>query len=143
MLGLQIWKDPRRQELRLLVQVVLCAGLLTLYFFFDPLRDVFFPPCPFYTLTGLYCPGCGTQRALHTLLHGGLQEAIGYNALAVAALPVLFYAAVAQIAAVIFRRPVRPRLFHRPWFIQSVLVAVVVFWILRNLPFPCCQWLAP
>jgi hypothetical protein len=42
-----------------------CAGALgfaaaasTVLFAFDPSRAEFYPPCPFHTLTGLYCPGC-------------------------------------------------------------------------------------
>ena len=35
--------------------------------------------CPFYRLTGLYCPGCGSGRAVRALLHGHLLQALSYN----------------------------------------------------------------
>lgn len=38
-------------------------------------------------LTGLSCPACGIQRFVHALLHGHLQEAVGYNYYLVYALP--------------------------------------------------------
>lgn len=48
-----------------------------------------FLPCPFRSITGLMCPGCGSQRAVHDLLHLRIREAFGHNALLVIALPVL------------------------------------------------------
>jgi hypothetical protein len=37
------------------------------------------PKCPFKLITGLSCPGCGIQRAIHAILHGHVVEAIQYN----------------------------------------------------------------
>lgn len=48
-----------------------------------------FPKCPFNWATGLRCPGCGAQRAIHELLHLHLAEAFGHNALLMISLPVL------------------------------------------------------
>ena len=45
----------------------------------DPADTGLFPPCPFLTLTGLQCPGCGTLRGLHQLLNGHLIAALGLN----------------------------------------------------------------
>ena len=38
--------------------------------------------CPFYELTGLYCPGCGSGRAARALLRGDLGACLGHNLLA-------------------------------------------------------------
>jgi len=40
-----------------------------LYFRYDPINNFLFPKCPLYATTGVYCPGCGSQRATHSLLH--------------------------------------------------------------------------
>lgn len=48
-----------------------------------------FPSCPFHLVTGLLCPGCGSQRALHDLMHLRVGEAFGHNALLVLSLPAL------------------------------------------------------
>lgn len=44
--------------------------------------------CPVHRLSGLYCPGCGSQRAIRELLSGDISGAIGQNAL-IFALPIL------------------------------------------------------
>jgi len=53
------------------------------------LRFEFGIPCPFYTITGLLCPGCGMFRAIGALLGAAVWQAVRYNALAVILLPVL------------------------------------------------------
>ena len=35
-----------------------------------------YPTCPFLAITGWYCPGCGSLRAVHDLLHGDLAGAV-------------------------------------------------------------------
>ena len=65
------------------------AWLVVLYVS-DPEHDTqHYLPCPFHWLTGWYCPGCGTQRALHDLLHGRVAEAFGHNAALVGTIPLL------------------------------------------------------
>ncbi len=60
---------------------VLVIIFLSLYFLFNPSTSIFFPKCPFHTITGLYCPGCGSQRAIHDMMHLNIFEAINHNAL--------------------------------------------------------------
>jgi len=55
----------------------------------DPATSAVFPVCPFRLLTGWQCPGCGSARALHQLLHGRIDEAWRLNAAAVLALPAI------------------------------------------------------
>lgn len=54
----------------------------------DPARPGHYPGCPFYTLTGLYCPGCGGLRALHDLTQGEIVAALSSNLLVTLAVPV-------------------------------------------------------
>ena len=53
---------------------------------FDPAATWWFPSCPFYTLTGLLCPLCGSLRALHALLTGSPLAAFTFNPLTITAL---------------------------------------------------------
>src|SRR5687767_9946485 len=59
---------------------LLAAGAVYL-FVFEPGRSGFFPICPFRFLTGFTCPGCGTTRALHQILHGHILTAFTLNPL--------------------------------------------------------------
>ncbi len=104
-----------------------------LYFFIDARHSHFFPACPFFMLTGLYCPGCGSQRAISSLLHGHLLEAVNYNAILVVSLPLILYSAFVTVANVFRTKPVVQTLFYSPLFVRLFLVAVVLFGVLRNI----------
>ena len=88
-------------------------------------------PCTFKFLTGYDCPGCGSQRALHALLHGHLLQALRFN-------PLVFFAVPAAIMYIIVETNRRrmPRLhatITHQYVTTSILIVVVVFWILRNI----------
>ena len=110
-------------------------------FHFDPERTWFYPACRFHQLTGLDCPGCGSQRALHALLHGQVLPALHDNLLLVLSLP-LFLGLCAQS---IWRahRGEKPAVWIRPAWAWGYVVAWVLFGILRNLPFPPFTSFAP
>ena len=123
--------------------VLLALAAIALLYRFDPATN-FFPACPFHRLTGLYCPGCGSQRAIHQLMHGHWLAAAGQNLLLLMMLPLLAWHALAWLRA---RKPGDSKdaplpFTHRikAWWI---LVLVLAFWLLRNLPFSPFQWLAP
>ena len=94
---------------------------------------LFLPTCPFHALTGLHCPGCGSTRALHALFTGHPLQAIGFNLLAVLAVPVVLY--------VLIRRPSTDKL-RQAWII-AFLAVVILFGILRNIPLSPFDLLAP
>lgn len=82
-------------------------------------------------LTGLQCPGCGSQRAIHALLTGELGQAWHFNALMVASLPFLLLLAVADIMRQ--RLPSFYARLNSVAVIYTVAVVIVVWWIGRNL----------
>ena len=69
------------KQITAFVYIILIGALLMIYYWFDPSEIELFPKCPFYMLTGLKCPGCGSQRAIHSLLHLDFIGAIRYNLL--------------------------------------------------------------
>jgi hypothetical protein len=93
----------------------------------------YYPSCPFHTLTGLNCPGCGTLRGLHQLTHGHLITALNYNALMVLSLPIVGYS-FASYALVALRGKGLPKPFIKPVFIRGLFFVIMAFWILRNIP---------
>src|SRR5215467_11217544 len=98
----------------------------------DPSRGGF-PACPLHSLTGINCPGCGTQRALHAVLHGHLGVALHDNAFAMLSIPVLLYAYL-MWAGRAFSFGV-PQLAVPSRWLAWLGPAVVAFTVARNLPF--------
>jgi hypothetical protein len=117
----------------------LLAGLAAVYYFrHDPAQPgSFFPPCQFHTLTRLHCPGCGSQRAVHQLLHGRLAAALHCNALLCLLIPLLAWEALAKSTARM------PSLLHRPRVGWTIVWLVIGFAVLRNLPLWPGTLLAP
>jgi hypothetical protein len=107
------------------VKLLIFAGFLVvafgLLYFYDPAGVHLFPSCPFHTLTGLYCPGCGSTRAIHQLLHGDFLQALSLNPLMVISLPIL--------ALLCFR----PKWAYRPSVAWCALALLVSYGILRNI----------
>ena len=109
------------------------AGVLVVGYF-NPTTAQFFPACPFHALTGLNCPGCGLTRGFHSLLQGDVLTALHFNAL----LPVYFLFLLylfASLNLILFRgRALDFRVFS-PRLISGFLILILVFSIVRNLPF--------
>ena len=103
------------------IAVAVAVGLFVL-FYFDPTHSSFFPPCPFHLVTGLHCPGCGSLRALHGLLHADLPGALTMNPLLIVSLPFL---------AILF---FRPSWSYRPWLCWLAFGILLAYWVLRNVP---------
>jgi hypothetical protein len=96
--------EKSRGRNRRLVQLAVALGativMATLYVF-APEEHSFYPRCIFHSLTGWQCPGCGSLRAMHQLLHGNFANAWQLNPLFVLALPL--------IGILVLRRTVQTR----------------------------------
>lgn len=108
--------------------LVVCLAIL---FWFDPAVYHFYPTCIFHQVTGLLCPGCGSLRAVHQLLHGHLGNAFRLNPLLVVALPVLGAFGAWFCFSDQRLRTVSWRLAYPLWIIG---VLCLVFTVWRNLP---------
>ncbi|HUP23828.1 MAG TPA: DUF2752 domain-containing protein [Thermoanaerobaculia bacterium] len=114
--------DAWRRELvcrgTLGIGIVAAAALL---YVLDPATTKVYPPCPVRWSTDLLCPGCGSLRALHRLLHGELVAALQMNPLIVALGPIG--------VAVAWRG-----WLDRAWLGWTALVTVLAYGVLRNVP---------
>ena len=105
----------------------------------DPNTVGHYPTCPFLAITGWYCPGCGALRAVHALAHGDPMTALALNPFAVVALGYVVVAWVLWLERTASGRPVR--WLAPAWVLYSVLGAILMFGVLRNLP--GWTWLSP
>ncbi|KDN80380.1 membrane protein [Streptomyces olindensis] len=127
---------------RLAVPAGLLAGAVAAFAYVgavDPNEPGHYPVCPLLHYTGLYCPGCGGLRSAHAFVHGDLPAALHANALAV-----LGYLAFAVLWTVWVVHAVRGRPLRidpRPGLVWGLGALLLVFTVVRNLPFG--GWLHP
>lgn len=124
------------------------AGALTLALHVrDPHASGSWGVCPWLLLTGTWCPGCGSLRAVHELTDGDVASAASSNLLLVLALPVvvLLWARWTQRAWTGTEAAPTHAVALSPRRAQVLValfgVVAVAFGVLRNLP--AGSWLAP
>ena len=112
--------------------VAAAAATLVVVVVVDPGEAGHYPTCPLLYTTGLFCPGCGTLRALHALAHLDIADAVGLNVLTVAAVPLLAWSWWTWLRRRWSDLPRRS--LASPWRLWSLVVVVLAFSVLRNLP---------
>jgi hypothetical protein len=96
--------------------------------------------CPFYALTGWWCPGCGGLRAMHDLTQGRVLDAVHSNLFL---LPLILGFSMWWVNWSLRRwrgLPTCPFTMSRTT-LCIVLAALAVFTVLRNTPWG--TWLTP
>ena len=112
--------------------MVAASVVLCLYLIFDPASSAFFPRCPFFHMTGLQCPVCGSQRALHAFLNGHLTEAVVYNPFLILSLPFLAGITLTTFSHSDIATRIRKYIQSRQT-VNAYIVSIVVWWIIRNI----------
>ena len=109
----------------------------------DPATSGGYLRCPFHATTGLWCPGCGVTRGLHMALHGDVAGALGSNLFLPVFVVLALGAWVTWLAASMDRRPptVIERVPTAAWI--GLGAVLLVFAVVRNLPFAATRALAP
>lgn len=108
--------------------------LVLLYRTYNPIGNLYFPKCPFRVMTGLKCPGCGSQRAIHYLLNLDILSALKENVVLVISIPYI-------VAGIVFDSLKKPNENTLKWrkilfgrkAIFVILAIIIVFWVLRNI----------
>ncbi len=120
----------RLAALALLMAMVAVLALLT---WRDPRGYGLGPMCPSLRFAGLHCPGCGSMRATHDLMHGRFASAFRNNpALLLLGVPAAAWLAASMIAIVTRGRRMHTR---TPVWLGYVIAALLVAWgVARNLP---------
>ena len=109
-------------------------GLALVYFIYSPSESGYFPACIFLKKTGWLCPACGTQRALHALLHFEFSAALDYNVLMVLGMPLVLFGLLLeslQHQSKIWKE--RHDSYFSPLARYTAVGVILFFWIVRNV----------
>jgi len=135
-------KKYNTPEVWLIVALLLVGIVLGLCLYFrHPAEYAWLPICPFRRWTGLLCPGCGTLRATHYLLNGRLDIAFRCQPLLMSLMPILLLLTGKMVYENMRKTTVAfPLELQLYWLL---LIAVCLFFVLRNIPFDCFDCLRP
>lgn len=129
-------------KLKYLGVLLLFISIAFLYFFVSPFSSNYFPKCIFYSCTGYYCPGCGSQRAAHNLLHLNFKEVIQQNILFLGGVIAFIYYIFITLSNTFFNTNYKNILTKR-LFLWLVVIIIILFTVLRNIDKEPFIWLAP
>lgn len=116
-----------------IIAIVVLAALAILYFTYNPEGSDLFPKCLFLELTGLKCPGCGSQRAIHYFANGNIGSAFLVHPLLVLSLPYLLLAVYFEYMGGKRKYPTTRKRFFGAKACIIILTIVLLYWILRNI----------
>ncbi len=118
---------------RIVAAIVIGVVVLAGFYLLNPATVGWYPRCMFHALTGWHCPGCGTSRALHALLHGQFGEAFARNPLLFFLLPILAFGVMkpAWLTAI------------KPRWLWVLVGGMILFGLARNIPADPFTLLAP
>lgn len=119
------------------IPILVIIGVAYLFRFGNPFT------CPVYKYTGLYCTGCGSGRASYDLLHCRIIDALDHNLLMVLWLPFIIYYLFKRYIKIIFNKDILPFVKFSPKAINTIIHILILFTILRNIPFYPFTILAP
>ena len=121
---------------------VVFLGILLLYFFINPSSSNYFPKCPFLTATGYYCTGCGSQRAIHDLLHLNILGVARHNILFIPAFLLIAYHWARNYTPLKNKKNLPDPIYH-PKTPIVLFIIIALFTILRNVHIYPFTLLAP
>ena len=123
--------------------MLLLLGVIAFFYFsINPTEVDFMLKCPLYSTTGVYCPGCGSQRAAHHLLHFDIEKAASNNILFLISLLAALYHYSIPIINKLFGTQFKS-IFKNTKTLLLALLLIIIFWVLRNIPYYPFTLLAP
>ena len=122
-----------KKKITILVSLLFIAlGFFYKFFFYDYIE--WFPKCPFKTITGYQCPGCGSQRAVSSLMNLDILNALKENSLLIISIPYLLFYYILELnnneTPEILQLKKR---FFGVTAIRFILIIIILFWIIRNI----------
>lgn len=119
--------------MRQLAVLAALSVFLSILYVYDPLSYKIMPKCIFKLLTGLSCPGCGLQRAVHALLNGEPMKAVEYNYFLVYSGPYTLILILERLFLpdCVLRLQIRRIAEHRI-AVNIYIVLFIIWFIIRN-----------
>ena len=120
-----------RMQRRLMLAIAIGAIALGALLAFTEPSSGLWPRCLIKSVTGLDCPGCGSQRAFRALIHGDVAAAWSYNALIFILAPVV----ALLLASALWPQRLAPvaRVLNSRAAALALLAILVLWTIVRNL----------
>lgn len=118
------------KTLRIIIpMVIISIGIF--YYNIPPEKTIWIPKCPWWLITGTYCPSCGVQRFLHLFLTGKIIDAFCMNPFLTVSLP---YAVLAILGKWYNINGIFNKL-NRVLYSRKVLITYIIlfftWWIIR------------
>ena len=99
----------------------------------DPLSSRWAPKCFLFQKTGIKCPACGTQQAVHHLSNANFAEAMEANALFVGGLVIICLYLIVMVWRMLISKSIAGPLVMLEKWIWHLLFVIVLFTIFRNI----------
>ena len=128
---MNVMEIPEQKKI-FLISLVLSAALVGLLFFIK-LEHIPVPPCYFYQLTGLYCPGCGGTRAVSALLHGHIVTSFICHPLVPCTAITAGWFLISQSIERISKHKIKIGMKYRDVYIWAALGIVIINFIVKNI----------
>lgn len=125
--------QSKAKSYKIIAAIILAIVAAVLYYNFNPELVKLFPPCIFKTVTGLKCPGCGSQRAVHYLLHFDIVNAFFRNPLLVLSLPYMLVGFLIEYTRIGKDYPKLKKVLFGKIAAYSAFAITTVYWITRNI----------
>ena len=130
-----------KKRIAYVAAAALIAAAALLYLYFTEEGSGAGIPCPIYSLTGLYCPGCGISRALRSIIHLDFYRALRYNAAFTISFPFIAAYVFALILSYIVNGEDKVSKKIPVVILCAAAGIFILFGIMRNIP--AFSFLAP
>lgn len=120
----------------IIITLLIILSVVMIYLLYkniDPSSSIFLPKCLSYTIFGIRCPGCGTQRAIYSILNGDILRGVSFNPLIVISIPYLLILFFMDIFKFKYKFT---RLYQILYGVKSIwvlLIVLTIYTILRNI----------
>ncbi len=123
------------KRLKYILLLLIAAGsLLFIYYGINPEQSVWMPKCSFKMLTGLDCPACGSQRAMHAFLNGEFTKAMMFNPFLILSIPYFIAVIYTTFGRSRFAIALCRYVQHK-YTIWGYAILFMVWWVARNIWF--------